>query len=104
MSDANRLSGAVTSSDKTYTMRANFKYRMDADIGSSSTVTMNQDFGLKVYSVNKKSLRDAYRTAIENGWQSSTAKKNGWSTSAQSQWTTAYKNFVDALDNAGTVR
>ena len=103
MSDANRLSGTVTSSDKTYTMRANFKYRMDADIGSSSTVTMNQDFGLKVYSVNKKSLREAYRAAIENGWQSETAKKHGWSSSAQSQWATAYGNFDAALATAGEV-
>ncbi len=103
MSDANRLSGTVTSLDKTYTMRANFKYRMDADIGSSSTVTMNQDFGLKVYPVNKKSLREAYRAAIENGWQSETAKKHGWSSSAQSQWATAYGNFDAALAKAGEV-
>ena len=103
MSDANRLSGAVTSSDKTYTMRATYKYRMDAAIGSSSTVTMNQDFGLKVYPVNKKSLREAYRAAIENGWQSTTASKHGWSSSAQSQWMTAYGNFDTALATAGEV-
>ena len=103
MSDANRLSGAVTSTDKTYNMRATYKYRMDATIGSSSTVTMNQDFGLKVYPVNKKSLREAYRAAIENGWQSETAKKHGWSSSAQSQWATAYGNFDAALAKAGEV-
>ena len=103
MSDANRLSGAVTSTDKTYNMRATYKYRMDAAIGSSSTVTMNQDFGLKVYPVNKKSLREAYRAAIENGWQSTTASKHGWSSSAQSQWATAYGNFDAALAKAGEV-
>ena len=103
MSDADRLSGAVTSTDKIYNMRATYKYRMDAAIGSSSTVTMNQDFGLKVYPVNKKSLREAYRAAIENGWQSATASKHGWSSSAQSQWTTAYNNFVTALATAGEV-
>lgn len=103
MSDADRLSGAVTSSDKTYTMRATYKYRMDAAIGSSSLVTMNQDFGLKVYPVNKKSLREAYRNAIENGWQSTTAKNHGWSSSAQSQWTTAYNNLDTALASAGEV-
>ena len=103
MSDADRLSGAVTSTDKIYNMRATYKYRMDAAIGSSSTVTMNQDFGLKVYPVNKKSLREAYRAAIENGWQSATASKHGWSSSAQSQWATAYSNFVTALATAGEV-
>ncbi|MCI6928246.1 MAG: FIVAR domain-containing protein, partial [Ruminococcus sp.] len=103
MSDADRLSGAVTSTDKTYNMRATYKYRMDVDIGSSSTVTMNQDFGLKVYPVNKKSLREAYRAAIENGWQSTTASKHGWSSSAQSQWATAYGNFDAALATAGEV-
>ena len=103
MSDADRLSGAVTSTDKTYNMRATYKYRMDVLIGSSSTVTMNQDFGLKVYPVNKKSLREAYRAAIENGWQSTTASKHGWSSSAQSQWETAYGNFDAALASAGEV-
>ena len=103
MSDADRLSGAVTLSDKTYTMRATYKYRMDAAIGSSSTVTMNQDFGFKVYPVNKKSLREAYRAAIENGWQSTTASRHGWSSSAQSQWTTAYSNLDTALASAGEV-
>ena len=103
MSDADRLSGAVTLSDKTYTMRATYKYRMDAAIGSSSLVTMNQDFGLKVYPVNKKSLREAYRAAIENGWQSTTASRHGWSSSAQSQWTTAYSNLDTALASAGEV-
>ena len=103
MSDADRLSGAVTSTDKIYNVRATYKYRMDAAIGSSHTVTMNQDFGLKVYPVNKKSLREAYRNAIENGWQSTTAKNHGWSSSAQSQWTTAYNNLDTALASAGEV-
>ena len=48
-------------------------------------------------------MRSAYRAAIENGWQSATAANNGWSSSVQSQWVSAYNSFASALDTAGTV-
>ncbi|MDD7615454.1 MAG: InlB B-repeat-containing protein, partial [Clostridiaceae bacterium] len=88
-----------TPENKAYTMRANYMFQRS----NSSTVHFLHDFGLNVYLVNKGSLRNLYREVIENGWQSATASRNGWSSSAQSSWTSAYNTFASALDTAGTI-
>lgn len=99
MSDGDRLSG--TPEEKTYTMRA--RYKMRHDEWNTAKVRLNIDFGLKVDIVNKGALRNAYIASIENGWQADTASKNGWSSSAQSAWTTGYAAYKTALTQAGTV-
>ena len=97
MTSAEALSGAPMNKD--YTMESYFNYERK----NSSGVHLRFDFGLKVRAVSKASLRSAYRAAIENGWQSATAANNGWSSSVQSQWVSAYNSFASALDTAGTV-
>ena len=97
MTSAEALSGSPMNKD--YTMESYFNYERK----NSSGVHLRFDFGLKVRAVSKASLRSAYRAAIENGWQSATAANNGWSSSVQSQWVSAYNSFASALDTAGTV-
>ena len=99
MTDSDRLSG--TPQEKTYTMRARYKMRVDSV--NTAKVRLNILFGLRVHIVNKGSLRTAYRAAIENGWQEDTASKNGWTASVQSSWTAAYSAYKTALQEAGTV-
>ena len=97
MTSAEALYG--TPEDKAYTMRANYMFQRS----NSSTVHFLHDFGLNVYLVNKGSLRNLYREVIENGWQSATASRNDWSSSAKSSWTSAYNTLASALDTAGTI-
>ena len=99
MSSAEALSGSVPTSNKDYTLQASFSFKRS----NSSTVDNYYEFGFKVRPVNKSSLRNAYRTAIEAGWQEETGSHNGWPTSVRNSWTTAYNNFKSALEQAGTI-
>ena len=99
MSESDALSGEIPSSDTNYTMEAHFRYERK----NSSGVNNYYQFGLRVKTVNKASLRSTYRDSIEEGWQADTAERGSWSDSAKSQWTSAYNSFISALDQAGTI-
>ncbi len=97
MTSSEALKG--TPDNKTYTMRGKYTFERS----NSSTVHFYEDFGLQVNTVNKGSLRSVYRDAIESGWQLKTGEYKGWSSSAQSSWTSAYNTLASALDTAGTI-
>ena len=99
MSSSETLSGEVATSDTSYTMQAKYCFRNS----NSHTINLYNEFGLNVKPVNKSALRNSYRDAIEQAWQSDTATRGNWNSSAANSWATSYNNYAAALDNAGTI-